>query len=153
MRIQEIIWILKIILYGGKYSPILCSCEGKSFYLVGLSHWFSKCVLGTRGVPPKPFKVTSRSNYFYNNTKILFTFFSLTSRKWMLSEAAWHMILQQIECKSRYENPDSLLLRQTLKKFVKMYNSATILIKSLFCSMSLSFIKYAIYINMYWVYD
>lgn len=67
----------------------------------------------------------------------------------MLSEAAWHMILQQIECKSRYENPDSLLLRQTLKKFVKMYNSATILIKSLFCSMSLSFIKYAIYINMY----
>lgn len=73
LEYKKSIWILKILLYGRKYMQLW----GKEFYPVGLSHWFSKRVPETQGGPQEPFKAPSESNYFYNNTKILFAYFFL----------------------------------------------------------------------------
>lgn len=92
-----------------------------NLWKICIEQWFSKCGPGTHGVPETLSQGTLGRNYFHNNIRMLFalcTSFSQSIR-WHFWADAWHVILYQIECRSRYETI-SLPLGPTWKKFAKM---------------------------------
>lgn len=75
-----------------------------------LGHRFSKHDLGTSA------DVTDIFKGLWDQNSLQYLFFSLPFSQWNSLGALWHVISQQIESGSRYENPDRcLLVSQKLK--------------------------------------